>query len=109
MAEHAKPGIGRLALETGAPIVPIAIYGSSRIRNWRRLRFPEVTVQYGDPIRWERVAEPTRPQQQAVADTVLEEIRALYAGLEQHGRRGVLRRVRAQRRSERRARQVAVQ
>ena len=30
LSEKAKPGIGRLALETGAPIVPIAIHGSSR-------------------------------------------------------------------------------
>ncbi len=48
MAAQAKRGIGRLALETGAPVVPIAIHGSSRIRNWKRLRFPKVTVQYGD-------------------------------------------------------------
>ena len=68
MATEAKRGIGRLALETGAPIVPIAIYGSSRIRNWKRLRFPKVTVQYGDAIRWERIENPTREQQQAVAD-----------------------------------------
>jgi len=101
MAEQAKRGIGRLALETGAPVVPIAIHGSSRIRNWKRLRFPEVTVQYGDPIRWERVANPTREQQQAVADAILAEIRALYAGLEEHGRRGALRRAREQRRAER--------
>ena len=47
LAEQAKRGIGRLALETGAPVVPIAIHGSSRIRNWKRLRLPEVTVQYG--------------------------------------------------------------
>jgi 1-acyl-sn-glycerol-3-phosphate acyltransferase len=103
MAEHAKPGIGRLALETGAPVVPIAIYGSSRVRNWKRLRFPQVTVQYGDPIRWERVEHPTRAQQQAVAEVVLGEIRSLYVGLEQHGRRGVLRRAREQRRAERRS------
>jgi 1-acyl-sn-glycerol-3-phosphate acyltransferase len=103
MAEHAKPGIGRLALETGAPVVPIAIYGSSHIRNWKRLRFPEVTVQYGDPIRWERVEHPTRAQQQAVADAILAEIRALYGGLERYGRRGALRRAREQRRAKRRA------
>jgi 1-acyl-sn-glycerol-3-phosphate acyltransferase len=102
VGEHAKRGIGRLALESGAPVVPIAIYGSSRIRNWKRLQFPEVTIQYGEPIRWERVAEPTREQQQAVADQILTEIRGLYAGLEQHGRRGILRRVREQRRAERR-------
>ena len=54
VAEQAKRGIGRLALETGAPVVPIAIHGSSRIRNWKRLQFPKVTVQYGDAMRWER-------------------------------------------------------
>jgi 1-acyl-sn-glycerol-3-phosphate acyltransferase len=100
MATEAKRGIGRLALETGAPIVPIAIHGSSRIRNWKRLRFPQVTVQYGDAIRWERIENPTREQQQAVADEVLARIRALYAGLEEHGRKGALQRAREQRHSE---------
>jgi 1-acyl-sn-glycerol-3-phosphate acyltransferase len=99
LATEAKRGIGRLALETGAPVVPIAIHGSSKIRNWKRLQFPEVTVQYGDALRWERVSDPTREQQQAVADEVLKEIRGLYAGLEEHGRKGVLARVRAERRS----------
>jgi len=103
VAEHAKRGIGRLALETGAPIVPIAIYGSSHIRNWKRLQFPKVTIQYGDAMRWEPIENATREQQQAVADQVLVEIRRLYAGLEEHGRKGILRRVREQRRAERRA------
>jgi 1-acyl-sn-glycerol-3-phosphate acyltransferase len=103
VAEQAKRGIGRLALETGAPVVPIAIHGSSRVRNWKRLQFPKVTIQYGDAIRWEQVQNPTREQQQAVADQVLLEIRKLYAGLEEHGRKGVLRSVREQRRAERRA------
>jgi 1-acyl-sn-glycerol-3-phosphate acyltransferase len=108
LAEQAKPGIGRLALETGAPVVPIAIYGSSRVRNWKRLQFPEVTIQYGEAMRWEAIEDPTREQQQAVADQVLDEIRGLYTGLEQHGRKGILRRVREQRRAERRAPKSAV-
>ncbi len=103
LATQAKRGIGRLALETGMPVVPIAIYGSSHVRNWKRLQFPKITVQYGDPIRWEPIADPSREQQQAVADQVLTEIRALYGGLEQHGRKGILRRVREQRRAERRS------
>ena len=103
LATEAKRGIGRLALENGTPIVPIAIYGSSHIRNWKRLQFPKVTVQYGDAMRWEAIENPTREQQQAVADQVLAEIRRLYAGLEQYGRKGILRRVREQRRAERRA------
>ncbi len=97
VAEQAKRGIGRLALETGAPVVPIAIHGSSHVRNWKRLQFPKITVQYGDAMRWERIEEPTREQQQAVADQVLIEIRRLYSGLEEHGRKGVLRRIREQR------------
>ena len=104
---QAKRGIGRLALETGAPVVPIAIHGSSRVRNWKRLQFPKVTIQYGDAMRWERVENPTREQQQGVADEVLLAIRQLYAGLEEHGREGILKRVRAQRRAERGARRTA--
>jgi 1-acyl-sn-glycerol-3-phosphate acyltransferase len=107
VGEQAKRGIGRLALESGAPVVPIAIYGSSRVRNWKRLQFPKVTVQYGDAIAWQQVADPTREQQQAVADTVLAEIRRLYAGLEEHGRKGILRRLRQQRRAERNTREGA--
>jgi 1-acyl-sn-glycerol-3-phosphate acyltransferase len=103
ISESAKPGIGRLALESGAPVVPIAIFGSSRVRNWKRLQFPKVTVQYGEPICWPKTENPTREQQQAVADQILLEIRTLYRGLEEHGRRGVLRRVRSQRRARRRA------
>ena len=99
MATEAKRGIGRIALESGAPIVPIAIHGSSHVRNWKRLRFPQVTVQYGEAMRWEPIADPSREQQQAVADEVLAEIRRLYAGLQEHGRKGVLERVRAERRA----------
>jgi 1-acyl-sn-glycerol-3-phosphate acyltransferase len=90
VGDEAKPGIGRLALESGAPVVPVAIHGSSRVRNWKRLRFPSVTVLYGDPVRWERVEDPTRDQQQAVADQILVEIKALYETLERDGRRGVI-------------------
>src|ERR1700704_716783 len=62
VSEQAKRGIGRLALETGAPVVPIAIFGSSRVRNWKRLQFPKVTVQYGDALRSERIEHPTPEQ-----------------------------------------------
>jgi 1-acyl-sn-glycerol-3-phosphate acyltransferase len=101
VGDEAKRGIGRLALEMGATVVPIAIHGSSRVRNWKRLQFPKVTIMYGEPIRWEQIESPTRVQQQAVADAILLEIRALYDGLEQHGRRGIIKRLREQRRAAR--------
>ncbi len=97
-----KPGIGRLALESGAAIVPVAIHGSSKVRNWKKGEFPKVTVQYGDPIRYEQVEKPTRDQQQAVADDIFGEIKVLYSGLESLGRKGMLARVREQRRADRR-------
>ena len=59
LSDRPKPGIGKLALETGAPVVPVAIHGSAKVRNWRKGEFPKVTVQYGDPIRFERVENPT--------------------------------------------------
>lgn len=96
VGEKAKRGIGRLALESGAPVVPVAIHGSSRVRNWKRLQLPKVTVLYGEPIRWERVEHPTRAQQQRVADDILAEIRALYGQLEALGCREMLRRMRSE-------------
>jgi 1-acyl-sn-glycerol-3-phosphate acyltransferase len=107
IGDRARPGIGRLALESGAPIVPVAVHGSSRVRNWRRLQFPTVTVQYGEPFRYERIAEPTRDQQQAVADAILGEIRTLYDALEAEGRAGALARARAERRARRAKRTAA--
>lgn len=102
LSDSAKPGIGRLALESGATIVPVAIHGSSKVRNWKRLQFPKVTVQYGEPFRYVQTDDPDRSQQQVVADEVFGEIKGLYHGLEQYGRAGVARRVRAARRAARR-------
>ena len=89
LSESVRPGIGRLALDSGAPVVPVAIHGSSRVRNWKRLQFPKVTVLYGDPIRWQRLERPTRDEQQEVANAIFAEIRALYDRLESLGRKGV--------------------
>jgi 1-acyl-sn-glycerol-3-phosphate acyltransferase len=104
LSDEPKRGIGRLALESGAPVVPTAIFGSSHVRNWKRLQFPKVTILYGDPIRWERVEEPTREQQQEVANQIFAEIKALYGRLEAEGRKGVLKRMRELRRQSRRKR-----
>ncbi|MFP5361177.1 MAG: lysophospholipid acyltransferase family protein, partial [Thermoleophilia bacterium] len=107
LSQRPKPGIGKLALQTGAPVVPVAIHGSAKVRNWRRGQFPKVTVQYGDPIRWERVEDPTRDQQMAVAEEIFAEIKVLYSGLETLGRKGVVQRLREQRRLERRGKKRA--
>jgi 1-acyl-sn-glycerol-3-phosphate acyltransferase len=91
IAEEARPGIGRLALESGVPVVPVAVLGSYQVRNWKRLHFPQVTVQYGEPFSFEAVPNATREQQQEVADYILERIRELHAELSRVGRRGARR------------------
>jgi 1-acyl-sn-glycerol-3-phosphate acyltransferase len=82
LAERAKPGVGRLALESGATVIPVAIHGSQRVRNWTRLQFPRVTVHYGEPLRFPRVEEAPRESQQATADEIFAEIKKLYAALD---------------------------
>ncbi len=90
IAEHAKPGVGRLALESGAPVVPIAILGSHQVRNWKRLQFPRVTVQFGAPFKFEKLGHSTREQQQEAADYILDRVRELHAQLRLLGHRAAL-------------------
>ena len=106
---EAKPGVGKLALETGAPVVPTAIVGTERARNWKKLQFPKVTVQYGDPIRFEKVeGEATREQAQAASDAIFQEIKALHDGLrETNGRKKAIEAARSARRTTRDAAEAA--
>ncbi len=76
-----KPGIGRIALESGAPIVPVAIHGSARVRRWKRLSFPKVTVQFGEPISFPVEPEPSRERQLEVATEIFDRVREMYEGL----------------------------
>jgi 1-acyl-sn-glycerol-3-phosphate acyltransferase len=100
LADTARPGIGRLAVESGAPVVPLAILGSHQVRNWKRLQFPKVTVQYGKPLRFELLPETTREQQQEAADIIFTRIRALHDELERLGAKGAARVSRERRRAE---------
>jgi 1-acyl-sn-glycerol-3-phosphate acyltransferase len=76
-----KAGIGRIALEAGVQIVPVAIHGSERVRGWRRLRFPKVTVQFGEPVSYPVEPAPSRERQLEVAGEVFARVREMYEGL----------------------------
>ncbi|MGH2922722.1 MAG: lysophospholipid acyltransferase family protein [Solirubrobacterales bacterium] len=89
-----KRGVGKLALESGAPVVPVAIHGSAHVRGWRRFQFPKVTIQYGEPLSFPVKQDPSRSEQQQVANEVFDHVRAMYVDLERNGRRGVLKRLR---------------
>jgi 1-acyl-sn-glycerol-3-phosphate acyltransferase len=95
-----KPGIGKLALESGAPVVPSAIVGSAKVRNWKKLQFPKVTVQYGDPIKFDKVVEePSRDQSQAASEMIFERIEKVYYGLAENGRKRSIEAARSARRA----------
>jgi len=91
---EAMPGVGRLALESGAPVVPVAVHGSQGVRGWKRLQFPKVTVQYGEPITFPVVEGSDRDQQLLAANAVFERVKEMYAGLDEHGRSSVARSMR---------------
>jgi 1-acyl-sn-glycerol-3-phosphate acyltransferase len=89
-----RPGIGRVALESGVPVIPVAIHGSQGVRRWKRFSFPKVTIQYGEPITFPVVENPSRDQQLEVAVQVFDRVRAMYTTLDEKGRRGVIKALR---------------
>jgi 1-acyl-sn-glycerol-3-phosphate acyltransferase len=84
-----KPGVGRLALETGVPVVPVAVHGSAGVRGWKRLRFPRVTIQFDEPIAFPIEENPSRERQQQISDQVFARVRRMYEAIENEGRRAV--------------------
>jgi 1-acyl-sn-glycerol-3-phosphate acyltransferase len=99
--ELGKPrhGLGRLALESGVPVVPTAIAGTEKARNWKRLQFPKVTVQFGEPVQFEQVDEPTREQAQSASEVVFDRVRDMHGRLRTEGRRAAVRAARTARTS----------
>ena len=84
-----RRGIGRIALESGVPVVPVAIHGSGSVRKWKKLAFPKVTVRYGEPITFPVTPDSDREQQQLASNTVFDQVKLMYTGLDENGRRGV--------------------
>jgi 1-acyl-sn-glycerol-3-phosphate acyltransferase len=65
-----KRGIGRLALETGAPVIPVALIGSEAIRKGWRIRPHKVRIRAGAPLTFPKVQEPSRHLAAAVTDRI---------------------------------------
>jgi glycerol-3-phosphate dehydrogenase (NAD(P)+) len=65
-----KRGIGRLALDTGAPVVPVAIIGSEGVRKGWRIRPHKVRIRAGAPLTFPKVQEPSRHLAAAVTDRI---------------------------------------
>jgi glycerol-3-phosphate dehydrogenase (NAD(P)+) len=60
-----RRGVGRLALESGAPVVPVATIGTEAVRDGWRIRPHRVRIRLGPPLRFPATPDPSP---QAAAD-----------------------------------------
>src|SRR5919112_2942475 len=65
-----KRGVGRLALETGAPVVPVAMIGTEAIRKGFRVRPHKIRVRIGAPLTFPKTENVTGPLAAAVTDRI---------------------------------------
>jgi glycerol-3-phosphate dehydrogenase (NAD(P)+) len=65
-----KRGVGRLALETGAPVLPVAVIGTEHVRRGWRIRPRKVRLRAGTPMTFPRQEKPSP----SLAATVTERI-----------------------------------
>ena len=65
-----KRGVGRLALETGAPVVPIAIIGTEDIRRGWRIRPRKVRLRAGRQLHFPKVDNASPALAGAVTDRI---------------------------------------
>jgi glycerol-3-phosphate dehydrogenase (NAD(P)+) len=65
-----RRGVGRLALETGAPVVPVAIIGTEAVRRGWRIRPHKVRIRIGSPLTFPQVQAPSRELAAAVTDRI---------------------------------------
>jgi 1-acyl-sn-glycerol-3-phosphate acyltransferase len=88
-----KNGIGWLALVSGAPIVPVAIFGTREPGGATESRPPKgsrIDVVYGEPIRFEAMPWPRTPDLiEDVTGQILEHLQAHLAAAKGITKRGL--------------------
>jgi 1-acyl-sn-glycerol-3-phosphate acyltransferase len=85
-------------LARGGIVVMYAEAGRSRSGELG-LQFPKVTVQFGEPLRFEQVEAPTREQAQAASVVVFDRVKDMYLRLRTEGRSSAVRAARQARRA----------
>jgi glycerol-3-phosphate dehydrogenase (NAD(P)+) len=65
-----RRGIGRLALETGAPVAPIAVIGTEDVRRGWRIRPRKVRIRAGRPLRYPTVERCSPTLARAVTERI---------------------------------------
>ncbi|HUE29418.1 MAG TPA: 1-acyl-sn-glycerol-3-phosphate acyltransferase, partial [Verrucomicrobiae bacterium] len=65
-----KRGVGRLALETGAPVVPVAVLGTEDVRRGWRIRPRKVKIRAGRPLSFPTVEHASPALARAVTERI---------------------------------------
>lgn len=79
--QPARAGIGLVIAKTGAPVLPMRIFGAyeSYPKNAKRFQFSTITVVIGEPLHFtrEELTNPSRENYQILSNKVMERIAAL--------------------------------
>ena len=65
-----KRGVGRLALETGAAVLPVAVHGSEEVRRGWKIRPRKVKLRAGKPMNFPRTERPSPALAATVTDRI---------------------------------------
>src|SRR5215210_7129308 len=65
-----RRGVGRLALETGASVLPVAVHGSEQVRRGWRIRPRKVKLRVGRPMTFPRTEHPSPALAATVTDRI---------------------------------------
>ncbi|MEO8092562.1 MAG: 1-acyl-sn-glycerol-3-phosphate acyltransferase [bacterium] len=65
-----KRGVGRLALESGAAVLPVAVHGSDQVRRGWRVRPRKVKLRAGRPMTFPRTERPSPALAARVTDRI---------------------------------------
>jgi 1-acyl-sn-glycerol-3-phosphate acyltransferase len=69
---RSKPGAARLALQTDATVLPVAVVGTGLVvQAWRRLRRPVISLHIGKPFKLAAEKPVSKEKQQELSDSML--------------------------------------
>ena len=75
---HPRSGVGRLALETGAPVVPVAVFGTENVRRGWRIYPRKITIRAGKAMTFPRTEHPDRELAAAVTSRIWPQVELLW-------------------------------
>jgi glycerol-3-phosphate dehydrogenase (NAD(P)+) len=76
-----RKGVGRLALQTGAPVAPIAVIGTEDVRRGWRIRPRRVRIRVGSPLLFPMAADSSPARAAAVTERVWDCVSLQWAWL----------------------------